>query len=85
MERAAERRFDLLVCDVGLPDGDGCDVFRAVNAMYPVKGIAVTGYGPDENLAQCMTAGFSAHLVKPVAFEKVKAVLEQLCTPADAA
>jgi DNA-binding response OmpR family regulator len=76
---AAAQRFDIVISDVGLPDGDGCTLFRSVCEMYPVKGIAVTGYGASEDVAACRQAGFNAHLVKPVMFDQLKAALEGLC------
>ena len=75
---AASRRFDLLISDVGLPDGDGCALFRTVRSMYPVRGIAVTGYGAADDLAACRSAGFDAHLVKPIMFEQLRSVLGSL-------
>jgi CheY-like chemotaxis protein len=76
---AAARRFDIVISDVGLPDGDGYALFRSVRAMYPVKGIAVTGYGTPDDLAACRQAGFEAHLVKPVMFDQLKTALDGLC------
>jgi CheY-like chemotaxis protein len=76
---AALTRFDVLISDVGLPDGDGYALFRSVRAMYPVKGIAVTGYGAADDAAACRRAGFDAHLVKPVMFDQLKAALDALC------
>jgi CheY-like chemotaxis protein len=76
---AAARRFDVVISDVGLPDGDGCALFRSVRAMYPVKGIAVTGYGAADDVAACRQAGFDAHLVKPVMFDQLKAALDGVC------
>ena len=76
---ASNRRFDVVISDVGLPDGDGYSLFCSVREMYPVKGIAVTGYGAAEDVAACRRAGFDAHLVKPVLFEQLKAALDGLC------
>src|SRR5687767_15992259 len=55
---AQSRRFDVLVCDIGLPDGDGCDLLREVRSLYPVRGLAVTGYGTYRDLRRCTEAGF---------------------------
>ena len=80
---AAVRRFDVVISDMGLPDGDGCNLFRAVRAMYPVRGIAVTGYGADDDVAACHRAGFDAHLVKPLMFDDLKAAIDGLCSRRD--
>lgn len=76
---AAERRFNLVVCDIGLPDGDGCDLFRAVNQLYPVRGIALSGHGSPEDVERSRAAGFVAHLTKPVMFDTLRSVVERVC------
>ena len=72
---AQSRRFDVLVCDIGLPDGDGCDLLREVRSLYPIRGLAVTGYGTERDLRRCTEAGFDAQLVKPVGLEEVRDAL----------
>ena len=72
---AQTRRFDVLVCDLGLPDGDGCDLLREVRSLYPIRGLAVTGCGADRDLRRCREAGFDAHLVKPVELTHVRDAL----------
>ena len=74
---ARSGRYDVLVCDVGLPDGDGCDLLAEVRKLYPaVRAVAVTGY--DQDRQRCAEAGFDRFLVKPVAFEALTAVVEEL-------
>jgi DNA-binding NtrC family response regulator len=63
-------KFDLLISDVGLPDGTGYDLMRAVlNRRCTLKGIAVSGYGSEDDVQLSLSAGFAEHLVKPVAFD----------------
>lgn len=59
-------KFDLLVSDIGLPDGDGYLLMREFQDRYGLKGIALTGYGLDDDIKLSKEAGFSAHIVKPV-------------------
>lgn len=66
-----EQTFDLLICDIGLPDGDGWEL-AAVAERYGAKAIALSGYGQLADVAHSNMAGFVAHLVKPVTFEQVK-------------
>jgi DNA-binding response OmpR family regulator len=40
-----EKPVDLLLCDLGLPDGDGCDLLNELFAIRPAKAPAITGYG----------------------------------------
>ena len=58
--------FDLLLCDLSLPDGSGLDVIRHVPKDHKVHKIIISGYGDPEDLARSKAAGFDAHLVKPV-------------------
>jgi nitrogen-specific signal transduction histidine kinase/CheY-like chemotaxis protein len=75
---AATRRFDLLVSDLGLPDGSGLDLMRALRDAQAIKGIALSGFGTDEDVAASNAAGFSAHLTKPVDWERLKVEIEKL-------
>jgi CheY-like chemotaxis protein len=73
---AQSETFDLVITDLGLPDGDGCDVMRQLQQIRSVKGIALTGFGQEEDLARTREAGFSRHLVKPVSVEQLVAAVE---------
>ena len=72
---AASREFDLVVSDLGLPDGTGFDLMSGLRDQYGLKGIAVSGYGMEDDLRRSREAGFLEHLVKPVDVEKLKAAL----------
>lgn len=69
---------DLLLCDLGLPDGDGCDLLRELRAAYGLDGIAITGSGEPEDVSRCLDAGFAAHILKPVHFERLAAMIENV-------
>jgi CheY-like chemotaxis protein len=71
----AERGFDILVSDIGLPDGSGRDLMRRLCAGRAVHGIALTGYGTDEDVRLDTEAGFAAHLTKPVDPDKLMELL----------
>ena len=65
--------FDLLLSDIGLPDGTGWDLLRELRAgARPIRAIAISGLGAPEDLERSESAGFSEHLVKPVAPEKLE-------------
>jgi two-component system CheB/CheR fusion protein len=71
-------RLDLLLSDLGLPDGNGFQVMRELARRSDTKGIAVSGYGLDEDVAQSSAAGFSAHLVKPVSPEQLQTAIKEV-------
>ena len=66
LELAAAQTFDVLISDVGLPDGSGTDLMRELKSKYGLRGIALSGFGMDDDLARSKEAGFEAHLTKPV-------------------
>lgn len=84
MVAATQESFDLLVCDIGLPDGSGLEIMRSLKQAYGLRGIAVSGYGMEEDLRQSEAAGFARHLTKPLNFEVLQAVVGQLIETAPA-
>ena len=58
--------YDLLVCDVGLPDLDGWSLLPRLLRACDMPAIAVSGYGRPQDVARSRAAGFAAHLTKPV-------------------
>jgi PAS domain S-box-containing protein len=63
---AAIEPFDLILSDIGLPDGTGYDLLREVRKHRSVQAIAMSGFGMEEDLRKSREAGFAEHLVKPV-------------------
>jgi PAS domain S-box-containing protein len=74
---AANQEFDLVISDIGLPDGNGVDLMNELTRDYGLRGIALSGYGMDEDLARTKKAGFIAHLVKPIDVDRLNRVLEE--------
>ncbi|SIT45916.1 PAS/PAC sensor hybrid histidine kinase [Paraburkholderia ribeironis] len=68
--------FDLIVSDVGLPDGTGLDFIRAFREHSDAPAVALTGFGTDEDVRRCMGAGFTSHLTKPVNFGQLETMIE---------
>jgi CheY-like chemotaxis protein len=62
--------FDLLLCDIGLPDGDGCALLQIINKNRPITAIAISGYCSPADIARSKAAGFAAHLSKPFNLEE---------------
>ena len=70
--------IDVLLCDVGLPDGTGYEVVSEAKRKQPIKAIAITGFGTEEDLRRSNEAGFDSHLVKPVDLHELQTVLDQV-------
>ncbi len=81
LQRAAEADFDLVISDIGLPDGDGYTLMRSLRANYGVAGIALSGYGMEHDIARGRAAGFTEHLTKPVSIKSLDRVLRTLESP----
>ncbi|HSK79943.1 MAG TPA: ATP-binding protein [Thermoanaerobaculia bacterium] len=76
--RAVDGGFDLVVSDLGLPDGSGQDLMRELVRLYGVPGIAVSGYGMEEDVRKSREAGFSLHLTKPVTPQMLRDAIQQV-------
>jgi signal transduction histidine kinase len=81
---AATQSFDLVISDLGLPDGNGIDLMRKLAKEYGLRGIALSGYGMPEDRAKTKQAGFLAHLVKPINFDQLQSTLQVFAPAADA-
>ncbi len=82
-EVAARTRVDGVISDIGLPDGSGIDLMTELSTTYGLSGIALSGYGMDDDVQRSRAAGFVTHLVKPVDFSQLRKALT-LLTPTDA-
>ncbi|HYJ05393.1 MAG TPA: ATP-binding protein [Chthoniobacterales bacterium] len=71
-------QFDVLISDIGLPDGNGYELVREAKKRQSLKGIALSGFGMEEDLRVGKEAGFDYHLTKPVEFQKLEGVLREI-------
>ena len=81
LDIATRKQFDVLVSDIGLPDGSGIDLLKALRAKRDVFGIALSGYGMEEDIRRSGEAGFSHHLVKPVDLNKLDSIIQEMSLP----
>ena len=73
---AEAAQFDFVISDLGLPDGTGTDVMEALRLRQPeILGIALSGYGMEDDLRRSIDAGFSTHLIKPVDLNQLRRAL----------
>lgn len=71
----ANPNFNLLISDIGLPDGTGYDLMIEFKRRFGASGIALTGYGMEQDVAHSRNAGFATHLTKPVRIEALESAL----------
>ncbi len=69
---------DVIVSDIGLPDGSGVDLMTRLSAIRPTPAIALSGYGTEADVARSKAAGFAEHLVKPIEWPRLDAALSRL-------
>ncbi len=70
-------KFDVVISDLGLPDGNGYEVMEALRSHSTVFGIALSGYGMESDIERSAQAGFQLHLTKPVDAQKLYHAIEK--------
>ena len=78
---AETETFDLLISDIGLPDGTGFDLMSTLRERGGPPGIALSGYGMESDLEKSRDAGFSDHLIKPVTIDRLDDAIRKLLAP----
>jgi CheY-like chemotaxis protein len=80
LQLVASAPFDLILSDIGLPDGTGHDLMNLVRQQkYQTPGVALTGYGMEDDLSRSRDVGFAAHVVKPVDMAQLQSVIQRVC------
>jgi PAS domain S-box-containing protein len=72
---AKAEKIDIVISDIGLPDASGYDLMAELEELYGLKGIALTGYGMDGDIARSRATGFAVHLMKPVSMQSLDAAI----------
>ncbi len=80
LEILEQDRFDVLISDIGLPDGDGNELIRAAKERQSLKGIALSGFGMEDDRRNSKESGFDYHLTKPIEFQKLESVLREIAS-----
>jgi CheY-like chemotaxis protein/nitrogen-specific signal transduction histidine kinase len=81
---AAEmERFDLIISDIGLPDGSGLELMPKLRQLGATVGIALSGFGMEEDVARSRAAGFREHLTKPLNFQTLADCIDRICVEMD--
>jgi signal transduction histidine kinase len=76
LEKSKSEVCDFVISDVGLPDGNGYDLMTRLRVDFGWSGIALTGYGAEQDVARGRKAGFLAHLTKPVSLRDLEKELD---------
>ena len=81
VEKARHEEFDLVISDIGLPDRSGYDLMRELSTMKGLRGIALSGFGMENDVSRARAAGFSEHLTKPINFDRLEESIQSLLEP----
>ncbi|HEV8578768.1 MAG TPA: MASE1 domain-containing protein [Thermoanaerobaculia bacterium] len=75
---ASAEKFDLMLSDLGLPDGSGLDLMRELASRNGLPGIALSGYGMEDDVRESLEAGFRKHLTKPVTLQQLESAIREV-------
>jgi PAS domain S-box-containing protein len=78
LDLAGREEFDVIVSDIGLPDATGYELMQQIMSRYPMKGIAMSGYGLEEDVRKSRQAGFSDHVVKPANIDQLEGAIRRV-------
>jgi PAS domain S-box-containing protein len=78
----AQEKFDLLLCDISLPDRSGLELMKEMKERHGLEGIAMSGFGMESDIAMSAAAGFSEHLIKPIDLQKLEAAIQRIALQA---
>ena len=78
LKATEQNHFDMLISDVGLPDGTGSELMKRLRMSSNIRGIAISGFGMNGDIQRSLEAGFSEHLVKPIKLENLEAAIERV-------
>lgn len=68
---------EVLISDIGLPDGDGWELLERVELPHPIYAIAMSGFGMNADHARSKAAGYRHHLLKPMNPDELDSMLEE--------
>jgi len=77
LREVPKSRCDVLISDIGLPDGDGWLLLEKLGPQRPAFAIAISGYGTGNDQRKSHAVGYNSHLVKPFLPDALLALLRQ--------
>jgi DNA-binding response OmpR family regulator len=75
---ASSEKIDIVISDIGLPDASGFELMAELEKRFGLKGIALTGYGTESDIARSRATGFAVHLIKPVSMQALDSAIASL-------
>ncbi len=85
VKQAQTNEFDLVISDIGLPDRSGYQLMSELRESKGLLGIALSGFGSEQDVTKAREAGFSEHLTKPINFDRlddaIRALLDTTTVP----
>ena len=78
---AGKAHFDLLISDIQLPDGTGLELMHGLGGGQTLPGIAMSGFGSEEDLRDSERAGFAEHLTKPIDLNRLESAIRRVTSP----
>ena len=84
LQRLATRQYDVLIVDIGLPDGDGWKLMREVKLAHPLFAVAITARSSEADRERSRAVGFRRHLVKPLHLRELDEVLREAAASREA-
>jgi signal transduction histidine kinase/ActR/RegA family two-component response regulator len=78
MEKVRQAEFDLVISDIGLPDRSGYELMQELSTTRGLRGIALSGFGMENDVTRARAAGFSEHLTKPINFDRLDEAIQSL-------
>ena len=71
------RRFDVILSDIRLPDGDGWTLMEQIRGKTQAYAIAMSGLGSADDIARSHLVGYQDHLTKPFTPDKLREILKR--------
>ena len=78
VEKAGAGRLRFVISDIGLPDRSGYELMEELRTTRAMRGIALSGFGMENDVSRARAAGFSEHLTKPINFERLEEAIHTL-------
>jgi CheY-like chemotaxis protein len=77
-EASNQSTIDLVVCDIGLPDGTGFELMRQLKDRHGLRGICLSGLDAGDDIDPDLASEFAAHLTKPIEIDQLESLIQSL-------